>query len=126
MSAHVRDPLPERIVMNADTIYSSGLKREIRSFYWISTKARAGNIDISYDKDTNTITVSECTIKRSDITIYLNEDMVDLFSTVKIVMPDGRTEEFMPQISLDLLRETTDERGDPNYQFCASYTFRID
>ena len=125
MNAHVRDPLPERIIMNAETTYNSGLRREIRSFYWISTKARSGNIDISYDKTTNTITVLECSIK-NDITIYLSEDMVDLFSTVKIVMPDGSTEEFMPQISLDLLRETTDERGDPNYQFCASYTFRID
>lgn len=125
MTTHTRDPLPERVIWNVSTTYQSNNKRGIHAFYWISTAATSGTIDASYDKATNTITISECTVRRADVTVYLNEDMVDLFSPVKIVMPDGTVEEFTPELSLDLLRETTKERGDPNYQFCASYTFKI-
>ena len=48
--------------------------------------------------------------------------MVDLFSTVKIITKSGKEIEVTPEISLDVLRETTAERGDPNYQFCAKIT----
>ena len=125
MTTHTRDPLPQRVIWNVATTKTSNAKREIDSFYWISTKATSGIIDASYDKATNTITIHECSAKRANVTVYLNEEMVDLFSTVKIVMPDGTVNEFTPEISLDLLRQTTSERGDPNYQFCASYTFKI-
>lgn len=124
MTTHTRDPLPRRVIWNTTTTNNSNNRRGIESFYWLSTAASMGTIDASYDKTTNTITIKQCTISRADVTIYLNEDMVDLFSPVKLVMPDGSVTEFTPEISLDLLRETTAERGDPNYQFCASYTFR--
>ena len=81
--------------------------------------------DASNDKATNTITFAECSVRRANVTVYLNDEMVDLFAPVKIVLPDGTVKEFTPEISLDLLRETTKERGDPNYQFCASYTFKL-
>lgn len=125
MTTHTRDPLPERIVWNVGTNSNANNRRGINSFYWLSAKATNGIIDASYDKATNTITIAECSIRRANVTIYLNEEMVDLFSPVKIVMPDGSVQEFTPEISLDLLRETTKERGDPNYQFCASYTFKL-
>lgn len=125
MTTHTRNPLPERVIWNVATTNTSNKKRDIDSFYWLSTSASAGIIDASYDKATNTITLAQCSARRANVTIYLNEDMVDLFSPVKIVMPDGTVKEFMPEISLDLLRETTKERGDPNYQFCASYTFKL-
>ncbi len=125
MTTHTRDPLPQRIVWNTGTNQKSNDRREIDAFYWLSTSAQAGMIDASYDKATNTITFKQCSARRANVTIYLNEDMVDLFSPVKIVMPDGSVKEFIPEISADLLRETTKERGDWNYQFCASYTFKM-
>ncbi len=125
MTTHTRDPLPQRVIWETGTTNNSNNKRGIKSFYWLSTSAINGTIDASYDKATNTITIKQCSVARANITIYLNEEMVDLFSPVKIVMPDGSVTEFTPEVSLDLLRETTSERGDPNYQFCASYTFKM-
>lgn len=125
MTAHTRDPLPERVIWNVATTKTSNNRRGIHSFYWISTSATSGIIDASYDKTTNTITIAECSVRRANVTVYLNEEMVNLFSSVKIVMPDGTVKEFTPEISLDLLRETTKERGDLSYQFCASYTFKL-
>ncbi len=125
MTTHTRDPLPKRVIWNVATNNKSNNKRGINSFYWISTSASSGIIDASYDKATNTVTIAQCTARRANVTVYLNEEMVDLFSPVKIVMPDGSVNEFMPELSPDLLRETTKERGDPNYQFCASYTFKL-
>ncbi len=125
MTTHTRDPLPERVVWNVNTTNNSNNKRGIKSFYWLETPATSGIIDVSYDKSTNTVTFKECSVRRANITVYLNEEMVDLFSPVKIVLPDGSVQEFTPEISLDLLRETTEARGDSNFQFVASYTFKI-
>ena len=125
MTTHTRDPLPKRVIWNVSTTQNSNDKRKIDAFYWLSSNATNGIIDVSYDKATNTITFAECTVRRANVTIYLNEEMVDLFSPVKIVLPDGSVQEFLPEISLDLLRETTSDRGDPNYQFCASYTLKL-
>lgn len=120
MTAHTRDPLPSRIVWN--TAVSKADQRGISSFYWISTTAESSTVDISYDKATNTITMNSSRLRSGEITIYLNEDMVDLFSPVKVVLTSGTVLEFTPEISTDLLRSTTAERGDPNYQFAASIT----
>ncbi len=125
MTEYTRNPLPTRVIWNAATTVDSNAQRGITSFYWLSTEARSGTIDARFDKETNTITIASCSIKRANITIYLNEEMVDLFSPVTIVLPDGSEKTFTPEISLELLRTTTAERGDPNYQFCASYTFKI-
>lgn len=120
MTAHTRDPLPSRIVWN--TTVSKADQRGIRSFYWISSTAESSTIDISFEKQTNTFTINSSRLRSGDITVYLNEDMVDLFSPVKVVLPSGTVLEFTPEISIELLRSSTAERGDPNYQFAASIT----
>ena len=123
MTQHTRNPLPERVVWDIST--SRLNVRDNHSFYWLSVKgATSGSVVASYDKSTNTVTVEQAS-KRAieEITIYLNEDMVDLFSEVKVVY-NGKTTTVMPQISLDLLRQTTSNRSDPSYQFCASVTVK--
>lgn len=126
MTEYTRDPLPNRLIWNASTTAKSNAQREVSSFYWLSSEdATGGVIDASFDKETNTITIHSCSIRRTEITIYLNEKMVDLFSPVTVIMPNGSKKTFTPEISLELLRQTTAERGDPNYQFCASYTFKF-
>ena len=64
-----------------------------------------------------------CTIRGGALTVYLNEDMVDLFKPVTIKLPSGKEITFTPEISVDVIRKTTQERGDKNYQFCAAYSF---
>lgn len=124
MTTHTRDPLPERVIWDVRTSAAANANRKTNSFYWLSSDADNGLIDATYDKATNTITFTRCSMRNGKVTIYLNEDMVDLFSPVKIILSDGSEKTFTPEISLELLRETTAERGDPNYQFCASYTFK--
>ena len=99
--------------------------RKNDTFYWLSAKGIAGKIVASVDKSTNTVTIEQANKKGIDeVTVYLNEDMVDLFSEVKVVY-NGKTTVVNPQISLDLLRQTTQDRSDPNYQFCISVTVKI-
>jgi poly(3-hydroxybutyrate) depolymerase len=120
MTAWTRDPLPTRVVWNTSTTKSS--QRGINSFYWLSTDTQSGIVDVSYDKSTNTITIASNKLKKGNLTIYLNEGMVDLFSDITVVFPNGKTVTVRPEIDLELLRTTTAERGDSNYQFCASIT----
>ncbi len=123
MTTHTRNPIPTRVIWNLNTTAKSNLQRGLNTFYWLATDADGGSIDASYDKATNTITVKSCTMRSGKLTVYLNEDMVDLFKPVTVKLPSGKELTFTPEISLDVIRKTTAERGDPNYQFCASYTF---
>ena len=99
--------------------------RRINSFYWISAPAsvKQGILDISYDKATNTIAVKTCTVKTAGkITVYLNEDMLDLFSEVTFDFCGTKTT-FTPVLSETVLNSTTKERGDYNFQFVSKITF---
>jgi len=123
MTQHTRNPLPERIIWDIGSSRMSARKND--TFYWLSAKGIAGKIVASVDKSTNTVTIEQANKKGIDeVTVYLNEDMVDLFSEVKVVY-NGKTTVVNPQISLDLLRQTTQDRRDPNYQFCVSVTVKI-
>lgn len=123
MTTHTRNPIPNRVIWNLNTTAKSNEMRDVTSFYWLATEATGGSVDISYDKATNTITVKSCTIRNGALTVYLNEDMVDLFKPVTIKLKSGKEITFTPEISVDVIRKTTAERGDQNYQFCAAYTF---
>jgi len=120
MTAHTRDPLPTSIRWSVSTS-----RADVRGgdFYWLSTTGNTSTIIASYDKSTNTVTISKCDKRAApQLTIYLNEDMLDVFSEVTVVLPSGKTKTYTPTISLETLRATTEGRGDPNYQFCASIT----
>lgn len=123
MTQHTRNPIPERVIWELSVTAKSNGHRGIDSFYWLSTTLQTGIIDASYDKSTNTVTIKTDKVGKGEITVYLSEDMVDIFSPVNIVLPDGTTKTITPEISVATLRETTAERGDPNYQFCAQFTF---
>ena len=122
MTDHTRT-LPERVVWELSVTANSNKQREINSFYWLSTEIKSGVIDATYDKSTNTITIKTDKVGKGEITVYINEEMVDIFKPVNIVLPNGTTKTITPEISIDTLRKTTAERGDPNYQFVTSFTF---
>lgn len=123
MSQYERNPLPERVVW--DLSCRTPAARRINAFYWLSAPAsmNQGVLDITYDKKTNTIRVNSCTIKSSGkITVYLNEEMVDLFSEITFDFCGTKTT-FTPELSESLLKTTTKERGDQNFQFVSRFTF---
>lgn len=127
MSAYTRNPLPERILW--DLSCRTPAVRRVTSFYWVSAPAtvKEGILDITYDKDSNTIRVNTCTVKapsNARFTVYLSEDMLDLFSEVTFDFCGTKTV-FTPTLSEDTLRKTTAERGDANFQFIASFTFDL-
>ncbi len=123
MSQHTRNPLPERVVW--DLSCRTPAVRRINSFYWLSAPAsvNSGILDITYDKKTNTVKVNSCTLKSTaKITVYLNEEMLDLFSDITFDFKGEKTT-FKAELSESVLTATTKERGDRNFQFVAKFTF---
>lgn len=123
MSQHTREPLPKKVVWDLST------RAEIRNttaFYWLDVdiSANKGVIAAEYSKEENKIKILKCDVKNKDVTIYLNEEMVDLFKPVKLVI-SGKETTYNLELDKELLRQTTAERGDPNFQFIAKITFKI-
>ncbi len=117
---YVRNPLPERVVWD---LSQRAEKRTGESFYWLQADSHImeGKIIVSYDKETNSINIEECSIA-GEVTFLLNNDMLDLFAPITVNTPAGsNTITVTPDY--DLLYETTMERGDCNYQFAAKITF---
>lgn len=126
MSQHTRDPIPSRVIWDLSCRTPS--MRRVTSFYWLSAPLTltSGILDISYDKTTNTVTVNSCTVKgKAKITVYLNEDMVDLFRDVTFVI-DGKSTTFTPVLSEKVLEDTVKERGDKNFGFVSKFSFTVD
>ena len=120
MEQYVRNPLPERVVWD---LSQRAEKRTEESFYWLQADSHIteGKIIVSYDTETNSINVEECSIP-GEVTFLLNNDMLDLFAPITINTPAGsNTITVTPDY--DLLYETTMERGDYNYQFAAKIPF---
>ena len=57
-----------------------------------------------------------------DFSVLLNEDMVN-FSKPVVFVVDGTEVQMKVTPSSDVLRKTTAERGDPNYQFFAEVSY---
>ena len=57
-----------------------------------------------------------------NVTFLLSNDMLDLFAPITVNTPDGNSTEMTVTPDIDLLYETTEERGDYNYQFAAKIT----
>lgn len=116
LEQYVRNPLPERVVWD---LSQRADQRTDTSFYWLQAdgQLREGRIIASYDRETNSVTVEECTVK-GEITFWLSNDMLDLFAPVTLnTSGESRTVTVTPEYNL--LYETTLERGDNNYQFAA-------
>lgn len=125
LEQYVREPLPERVVWD---LSQRADQRAGESFYWLQADSRLteGKIVVSYDRETNSINVEECSIP-GEVTFLLSNDMLDLFAPVTVNTPSG-SETVTVTPDYDLLYETTMERGDCNYQFAAkiSVTFEAE
>lgn len=120
LEQYVRDPLPERVVWD---LTQRADERLGESFYWLQADKgnKEGTIVASYDKETNSIHVEQCSVP-GEVTFLLNNDMLDLFKPVTVNTPDGNSTEITVTPDIDLLQKTTEERGDYNYQFAAEIT----
>lgn len=116
LEQYTRDPLPKKVIWD---LSNRADMRSCESFYWLRAPytTNDGIIVASYDTASNTVTIESSTVN-GDFSILLNEEMVDVFKPVTFVTPDGTfTKEITPDI--ETIRQTTYERGDKNYQFCA-------
>lgn len=118
----VRDPIPKKIVWD---LSHRADKRNMKSFYWLSAdlNIKEGLIIASYDRGSNSINVEKCTAK-GEISFLINEDMLDVFSPIKIKLPTNSIS-VKVMANYDLLYETMVERGDYNYQFVAKITINL-
>ena len=96
--------------------------RDVTSFYYLRAPyGTTGIVLVSYDKAENRVTIDTDSVS-GDFSVLLNEDMVD-FSKPIVFVVDGTEVQMKVTPSLDVLRETTAERGDPNYQFFAEISY---
>ena len=119
MDQFTRNPLPESVRWNMGT---RAEMREVKSFYYLRAPYGTSGIElVSYDRASNRIEITTEDIS-GDFSVLLNEDMVDFSKPVTFVV-DGTEVSRTVTPSLDVLKETTAERGDPNYQFFAEVSF---
>ena len=114
---YTRTALPERIVWE---FTNRANMRDVESFYWLSASydVTEGVIIASYDKATNSITIEENSAN-GPVKVLISNDMLDVFSPITVNTPEGSYEVTVTP-DYELLKSTTYERGDKNYQFVAS------
>ena len=119
LKQYTRTALPERVVWE---FTNRANLREVESFYWLSASydVTEGVIIASYDKTTNSITIEENSAN-GPVTVLISNDMLDVFSPITVNTPN-KSYEVTVTPDYELLKRTTYERGDKNYQFIASIT----
>lgn len=116
-----RNPLPELVVWDLSV---RAPERKVNSNYWlrVGMDRNTGVIAVKYSKEDNSITV-EKDGDGADFEILLNEEMLDVFSPITVNGPAGSVTVNVTPDS-ELIRETTYERGDRNYQFCVVLKYK--
>ena len=111
-----RNPLPRKIVWD---LTNRAPLRTVESFYWVraSKDVTEGLLVVRLDKENNAIVVEEDTTVKK-FTVLFNDDMLDLDSPIKIITKNGE-QIVNVERSEDVLKDTTAERCDTNYQFSA-------
>lgn len=122
VSSFVRRPLPQRVVWSLEQRANF---RSVHSHYWLwaDPSVRVGRAVVSYWKENNSITVEELTAN-GRVFALVNEEMLDIFSPITVYYPD-HTQVVRVKPEWRTLRETTKERGDRNYQFCAKIELEL-
>ena len=120
---YVRNPIPTKVVWN---MHQRAKLREQEYFYWLKTAAdeKFGRIVAEYDRETNSIIIDQSTVK--NFSVMVNEEMLDLDREINVVIKDKTIELVSaPENKVDenVIRQTTEARGDKNYQFCCEYKF---
>ena len=112
----VRNPLPKRVIWDSATTTRYNGNRS----YWIEGEPKGemepgqARIDVHLLPQANAIQFDTL---EHPVTIFLNQDMLDLSKTIKIHLPQGQTLTTRPKPNLQTLVHSVLDRGDPSYLF---------
>ena len=113
-----RKPLPQKVIWDLSTRAD---QRQTESFYYLSAPYTAsGFLQVTLTGD-NRIEI-DASAFQGDFSIYLNEQMIDFSRPVTFVI-DRKEVSVLLEPSYEVLKATTWDRGDPNYQFEAKITY---
>ena len=121
---YTRNPYPEQIVWD---LSNRAPLRDNNCYYWLraDSSIQEGNIRGSYSKESNTISFETIDISEdADFDILISPEMVDVFSEITFILPEGEVKITLDNISKDTIWESTIERGDKNYQYVAVVSYR--
>ena len=119
MASYTRNPYPEKIVWKNDT----DIKPEY--FYWVSiddeNERSASFVEISRNK--NTFTIDHCS--SSKLSLYLNDDIVDLDAPIKVLFKDKLLFEGKVKRTAKNIYESISSRGDKRYIFTTKIDLEV-
>ncbi|MCL2407311.1 MAG: hypothetical protein FWC95_05220 [Defluviitaleaceae bacterium] len=116
LNQFTRDPLPAVMVWE---LSMRAPMRSVDAFYWLRApmEINAGTIYAKYFKDTNTVEITTMDVNGT-FQVLLNSLMLDFGKPVNLIVNGEATVHSLTPCE-DIIRETTSERGDPNFQFSA-------
>ena len=125
MAQYTRNPYPKRVVWRQEAEENNRIRP---AFYWVKApenelgESAHGKCVIA-QIDGNTIDIEKCDY--GSLTIYLNDDLVDLDRKVKVTC-GGKTlfNGKVPRTEENMIA-TMEERGDPSYVFCSQITVEL-
>ncbi|MES2708275.1 MAG: transglutaminase domain-containing protein [Verrucomicrobiota bacterium] len=119
MEKFTRQPLPEKIVWHQDDVTHD-------RFYWLAVPAgkAAKGTGITATRAAQTVTLSSADVP--EVTVLLNDDLVDLDQPVTVKSGDKVLFTGSVPRTVSLLRQTLAERGDPRLVFSGSVTVKPD
>lgn len=121
---YTRNPLPERIVWNTAGYASL---RDSHMFYWLDRDGLLTNATIiaSYNTENNSVTIEQCDAEKGTLKIFLNPQMLDVFSDVTVNFKDTSVV-VRPIVSRQIMQNTITARGDKNYIFTSEIDIVFD
>jgi len=116
----VRNPLPNTVVWN---LAQRAPMRLTQSYYWLNAPASMdkGILHCTRNGNTFTITTKEAA---GTFDLLLNWDMVD-FDQPIVLDVNGKKSEVTATPSVETIKETTQDRGDVNFQFSAKVAVTV-
>jgi predicted esterase len=117
MAKFTRNLHPTKVVWLQDDVTSP-------RFYWLANAQPKGGQRVVAVRDRQTITIEEAT-GVEELTILLDDDMVDLDAPVKVVVDGATAFEGVVPRTLGTAARTLAERGDPHGIFLAEVRVKI-
>lgn len=118
MTQYRRNPYPEKIVWRQELVTRN-------SFYWLAVPEReaAHGKELIVERKGNEIHINKS--HYSHVTIYLNDEMMDLDKPVKIYYKGKRIGKKRVKRNIANIYESLNERNDPRYAFPAKIELHL-
>lgn len=117
VSSFTRNPVPEKLVWDLSTRAPA---RQYTGFYWLRAdySVNRGILTASFDKASNTVSVTISEDVNGDFDILLNPLLVDFSRLLTVQTPKGEWT-FTPEADPALIRQSLEASGDPNLAYAA-------